>query len=98
LNPFNDLGPYTVAASDLVELAGHVVRVDAPHKFESFFDQMKQEYVSARWLLYEGLTAKMAHFSDQDVSLGETEPRPALSLAIEQINPPTKLRTRFSTR
>ena len=68
-----------------MQLAGHVVRVDTPHKFESFFDQMKQEYVSARWLLYEGLTAKIPHFSDRDVCLGATEPRPSLSLAIEKI-------------
>jgi hypothetical protein len=85
LNPFNDLGPYTVAAADSMVLATHVVRVDAPHKFESFFDQMKQEYVSARWLLYEGLTTETPHFSDRDVVLGATEPRPSLSLAIEKI-------------
>ena len=85
LNPLNDLGPYTVAADDSKGLAAHVVPVDAPHIFESFFDQMKQEYVSARWLLYEGLTAKMPHFSDRDVFLQATEPRPSLSLAIEKV-------------
>jgi hypothetical protein len=46
---------------------------------------MKQEYVSARWLLYDGLTTKLPHFSDRDVLLGLTEPRPSLSLAIEKI-------------
>jgi LA2681-like HEPN len=61
------------------------VPVDAPHKFESFFDQMKQEYVSARWLLYEGLTSKIPHFSDRDVLLGATDPRPSLSLAVEKV-------------
>jgi hypothetical protein len=86
LNPFNDLGPHTVAASDTKGLEGHVVRVDAPHRFDSFFDQMKQEYVSARWLLYEGFTSTIPHFSDREVFLGATEPRPSLSLAIEKIN------------
>jgi hypothetical protein len=85
LNPSNDLGPYTVAADDSMGLATHVVPVDAPHTFESFFDQMKQEYVSARWLLYEGLTARKPHFSDRDVLLQLTEPRPSLSLAIEKV-------------
>jgi tetratricopeptide (TPR) repeat protein len=85
LNPSNDLGRYTVAADDSMGLAAHVVRVDAPHRFESFFDQMKQEYVSARWLLYEGLTVKMPHFSDRDVLLQATDPRPSLSLAIEKV-------------
>jgi hypothetical protein len=85
LNPCNDLGRYTVATTDSMGLAAHVVRVDAPHRFESFFDQMKQEYVSARWLLYEGLTVKMPHFSDRDVLLQATDPRPSLSLAVEKV-------------
>ncbi|MGD0073499.1 MAG: LA2681 family HEPN domain-containing protein [Candidatus Binataceae bacterium] len=85
LNPSNDLGPYTVATTDSMGLATHVVPVDAPHIFESFFDQMKQEYVSARWLLYEGLTVKTPHFSDREVLLQATEPRPSLSLAIEKV-------------
>jgi hypothetical protein len=60
------------------------VPVDAPYRFKSFFDQMKQEYVSARWLLYEGTTLKVPHFSDRDVLLQATEPRPSLSLAVEK--------------
>ena len=85
LVPVNDLGPYMVAAGDSIGLATHIVPVDAPHTFANFFDQMKQEYVSARWLLYEGLTAKVSHFSDRDVFLFATEPRPSLSLAVEKL-------------
>ena len=81
----NDVGPYMVAAGDSIRLATHIVPVDAPHTFANFFDQMKQEYVSARWLLYEGLTAKVPHFSDRDVFLFATEPRPSLSLAVEKL-------------
>jgi len=85
LNPLNDLGPYTVATADSKGLAAHADQVDSPHIFASFFDQIKQEYVSVRWLLYEGLNMKMPHFSDRDVLLGATEPRPSLSLAIEKV-------------
>jgi hypothetical protein len=85
LNPSNDLGPYPTATIDSMGLAAHVVPVDAPYTFESFFDQMKQEYVSARWLLYEGLILKRPHFSDRDVLLQATEPRPSLSLAVEKV-------------
>jgi tetratricopeptide (TPR) repeat protein len=94
LNPLNDLGPYTVGTTDSQGLAGHVVPVDSPHKFASFFDQIKQEYVSARWLLYEGLNAKVFHFSDRNVLLQATEPLPALSLAIEKVK--TAYRTSYS--
>ncbi|VVB65310.1 Uncharacterised protein [uncultured archaeon] len=85
LNPSTDLGRPTVATTDFLGLSSHVVRVDAPHTFGSFFDQMKQEYVSARWMLYEGLSIKVPHFSDRDVPLNVTEPRPTLSLAIERV-------------
>jgi len=85
LNPLNDLGVYTIANTDSLVLPSHVVPVNASYTFESFFDQIKQEYVSARWMLYGGLTLKMPHFSDKDVSLNLTVPRPALSLAIEKV-------------
>jgi len=85
LSPANDLGPYTIAAGDSVALPTHIVPVDAPHTFASFFEQLKQEFVSARWLLYEGLTAKAPHFSDKDVFLQASDPRPSLSLAIEKV-------------
>lgn len=85
LNPFNDVGPYSAAADDSIGLGAHVVMVDAPNKFQSFFDQMKQEYVSARWLLYEGLKTKLPHFSDRNVPLFATEPRPTLCLAVEKV-------------
>jgi LA2681-like HEPN len=94
LNPLNDLGPYTVANCDSKCLEAHVVSVDAPYKFVSFFDQMKQEYVSARWSLYEGLIAKAPHFSDRDVFLEATEPRPSLCLAVEKIK--TSFRVSYS--
>ena len=85
LNPSNDLGQHSVATTDSMALPAHVVPVNAPHRFASFFDQMKQEYVSARWLLYEGLTVQVPHFSDRDVLLNAIEPRPSLSLSIEKV-------------
>ncbi|MGB6624328.1 MAG: LA2681 family HEPN domain-containing protein [Candidatus Acidiferrales bacterium] len=85
LTELNDLGPYAIAAIDSIQMPTHIVRTDSPHTFESFFDQIKQEYVSARWLLYEGLTAKTPHLSDKDVFLSATEPRPALCLAVEKV-------------
>jgi hypothetical protein len=85
LNPSFHLGWNAAATPDFLGLPSHVVLVDAPHIFESFFDQMKQEYVSARWMLYEGLSVKVLHFSDKDVPLNVTDPRQTLSLAIERV-------------
>jgi hypothetical protein len=85
LNPLNDLGPHLVAASDSLNLPRIVVPFDSPHRLESFYGQMKQEYASARWSLYEGMTSKAPHFSDRDVALLATDPRPSLSLATEKV-------------
>ena len=52
LNPANDICRLSIAAYDSMCLPAQVVPVDAPHIFDGFFDQMKQEFVSARWLLY----------------------------------------------
>jgi HEPN superfamily protein len=94
LTPANDLGAYVIAAADSVALPTHIVPVDSPHVFASFFDQMKQEFVSARWLLYEGLNAKAPHFSDRDVDLQATDPRASLSLSIEKVK--TAFRVSYS--
>ena len=85
LNSSNDIGPVSIAATDSTTLASHLVPADSPDIYASFFDQMKQEYISARWTLYEGLSHKVPHFSDRDVILYMTEPQPTLSLAIEKV-------------
>jgi hypothetical protein len=85
LDPANDLGPYAVAATDSLLLPTHVVPVASPHTLDELFDQMKQEYVSARWMLYEGVSTKTPHFSDRKVRLHATEAKAALSLAIEKV-------------
>ena len=85
LNPSNDIGSISIATTDSTGLPSHIVPVDSPDVYTSFFDQMKQVYVSARWTLYEGLSYKVPHFSDRDVTLNMTEPQPILSLAIEKV-------------
>jgi LA2681-like HEPN len=85
LNPANDVYPYVAAMFDSLSLPTHVIRVDSPHIFSSFFDQMTQEYVSARWSLYEALTRMEPHFSDRDVLLQASEPRAVFSLAVERL-------------
>ena len=51
---------------------------------ESDLAQIKQEFVSARFLLWEDLTASRSHFSDRDVSLADTLDYPAYGPAVEQ--------------
>ena len=57
-----------------------------------FYNQLKQEFMSARWLCYEGLTEQRAHFSDRDTHLYDTLSIPSYSLATEK----TKLAFRMA--
>jgi hypothetical protein len=62
LNPINDLGAYSAAASDSLVLPPITEHLDertnsaTPPPVIAFFNQIKQEYASARFMLYEGLS------------------------------------------
>lgn len=53
--------------------------------YPALFNALKQEYVSARFLLYAGIQAVDPHFSDRDVLLYNTLDYPAYGLATEQV-------------
>lgn len=85
LNPLNDLGTHRIAAHDHLTAPAIVVGVnDGPH-YVGFFNQMKQEFVSARYMYYEGINSDVPHFSDTGVLLYNTLDYPAYSLAVERV-------------
>ena len=86
INPLNDLGPLPIAAHDVLTLPS-ITRPATENGVPSiigFFNQMKQEFVSARYLSYEGMHAKGVHFSDRGVRLYNTLDYPSYSLAAEK--------------
>lgn len=85
LNPLNDLRPWGIAARDVLTLPSIVVAISEGPYYHGFFNQMKQEFVSARFLLYRGLTSDAPHFSDRDVLLYNTLDYPSYGLAIEKV-------------
>jgi len=84
LNPLNDLGPYSIASHDVLTTPSIVVAVGEGPRFQGFFNQINQEFVSARFLLYESRTSRKPHFSDKGVTLYNTLDYPAYSLAVEK--------------
>lgn len=56
-----------------------------PPPIIGFFSQMKQEYASARFMLFEGMSSRRVHFSDRGVALTDTLDYPLYSLASERI-------------
>jgi len=83
------LGP-VVAQADLVLPPIVESFSDCPGSYTpppviGLFNQMKQEYASARFMLYEGLQDTRLHFSDRGVQLFDTLDYPMHSLATERV-------------
>lgn len=85
LNPLNDLGPIAIAARDVFTLPNFSAPLDEPPVLIGLFNQMKQEYVSARWLHYDAVNTGEPHFSDRGVLLHNTLDYPSYSLAVEKL-------------
>lgn len=85
LNPLNDLFNYSIVSNDVLGAPSIVYKIGENPYFHSFYNQLKQEYISARWLLFEGLNLESIHFSDHDTVLHETYDNAIYCLAIEKI-------------
>jgi tetratricopeptide (TPR) repeat protein len=84
LNPLNDLGPYAGAARDIITIKSVVVPVSEGPYYAGFFNQIKQEYVSARYLFFDGIRSTEPHFADRNVLLFNTMDYPVYCLAVEK--------------
>jgi len=49
LNPLNDIGPHRIAAQDILHLPPFVMSLGEPPALFGLFNQLKQEFVTARW-------------------------------------------------
>ncbi|GMN11362.1 hypothetical protein MTsPCn9_10310 [Croceitalea sp. MTPC9] len=65
LNPINDLSKESIAAHDCLLLPTLKAEDNRPEFHQMQFNQMKQEFVSARYIYYEGLVHAKPHFSDK---------------------------------
>ncbi len=85
LNPLNDVGNFRLSARDPLLLPSIITGMEEGPYFQGLFNQIKQEFVSARFLLYQGLHFNQPHYSDREVYLYDTLDYPIYSLGIEQI-------------
>lgn len=65
LNPLNDLGAWPIAARDVFHLPDHSYSLSEQPRFVKYYDQLKQEYLAACVLLYEGLKQDSPHPADK---------------------------------
>lgn len=85
LNPLNDCVCESIAATDILHLPDLLRPAGEGPGFHGFFNQLKQEYVSARFLLYEALRCDAVHYSDRDVKLVNTFDYAHYGLAAEKL-------------
>jgi len=85
LNIMNELGDEPVAAQDVLSLPPFVANLNDPPVLLGFFNQLKQEFVSARWTYFEAVQTHGVHFSDRDTFLVNTLDYPSYGLAVEKL-------------
>lgn len=69
LSPLNDVLKYSAAAQDVIHLPNHKYKIDEHPRFPNYYNLLKQEYVTARYMLYEAMNTETQHISDTDVLL-----------------------------
>ena len=70
LNSINDLGSYGISTHDPLNLPNLTTNIDEGFpKVITYFNQLKQEYISYRHLLFEGLHVKTLKFYDKETSI-----------------------------
>jgi len=94
LNPLNDLGLFPIAARDVLHTPNITADIEEGPIYQGFYNQMKQEFVSARFQYYEGVNTESPHFSDKEVLLLNTLDYPSYSLSIEMVK--SSFRTLYS--
>ncbi|MGJ7535186.1 MULTISPECIES: LA2681 family HEPN domain-containing protein [unclassified Variovorax] len=85
LNPLNDVEATSIAAQDIMGVPDFVTPIGEPPIVTGMFNELKQGFVSARWLLWEGVESREPHFSDRGVLLYNTLDYPAYGLATEKV-------------
>lgn len=86
INTLNDLGPFPVAANDVLQLPTIVTAVDAGTTFHGFFNQLKQEFAAARWFAYEALEGPSTEaIADRELKLLDARDGAVFGLRLEKL-------------
>ncbi|QSB27683.1 LA2681 family HEPN domain-containing protein [Flavobacterium sp. CLA17] len=86
INPLNDIYKESIVAQDILCLPTIMVKKEDNniYNYHSFYNQMKQEFCSARYLFYESITDKNLHYSDNGNVIIDTLDYAAYSFNIEK--------------
>jgi hypothetical protein len=85
LNPLNDFVYENIVAHDVLFLPNITLKRGEPPFLHSLYNQIKQEFVSARYLYYQSLIDQRPHFSDKDNMQMDTLDYAVYSLSTEKL-------------
>ncbi|MBI6875622.1 LA2681 family HEPN domain-containing protein [Clostridium aciditolerans] len=85
LNPLNDIIKENLVAHDILHTPNMITSIDTSPKYQGFYNQLKQEYVSARYIYYESINIPRHHFSDNEVLMFNTLDYPKYGLNLEKL-------------
>lgn len=85
LNPLNDIEVASIAARDIMSLPNFTTAINEPPIVVGMFNELKQGFASARWILWEGFQSHRSHLSDREVLLYNTLDYPAYGLSVEKV-------------
>lgn len=86
LNPLNDISARPLGARDILCLPSLTTGIgEGLPPIIGLFNNLKQEYASARFLLYAGLSQTRPHYSDRQVLVMNTLDYPSYGLGREQV-------------
>ncbi len=75
INPINDIYTDSFVAHDIMHLPNMVAPINEPPKYHGLFNEIKQQYISARYMYFSYLQQSKSHekhFSDKDIHLINT--------------------------
>lgn len=85
LNSLNDIGLDELSGRDTMCAPTMRYGIDEKPWANSIFNELKQEYVSARYLIWTGTHQKQRHWSDEDVAIVNTMDYPAIGLNTQSL-------------
>jgi len=84
INPLNDLGEFTIATHDCLNLPTLIIEANKPPSWINLYNQIKQEFGTSRFMLYESLIEQKPHYSDIDILVVETYENVEYSYCLEK--------------
>jgi len=85
LNPLNDLGAVSIASHDCLHLPSMIVLPGSKPKYHSLYNQLKQEYGTARFLYFEATQRPARSHADKDLVLVDTLDYSDYSFNLEKV-------------